>query len=330
MDLVAPPRRRRELLNRLSPLPIGERWTSPRRTETEVFAMSGSSAARAVAGIAAAVIGIGGAGYALDAPAMIVAAVADSTAASGPASGTDAPAPEGRSFVVVAGPKNAPKRSASDRSRGPRSAAERSAPVRPCAPSHRQHDVERSLSALPDYNTVVVDGKQSPGDCAVIRRFQQRFGIEPAGGRSDNTTADVAGRIAASSTTDEQEKCARGSGVTACVDLTQQTAWIVRDGKVVVGPTVVRTGFRGYATPAGTYRINKRDLREWSDPYEVWLPYWQRFVGGIGFHATTTYIHDATLGSHGCVNLLHADAVAMWDALQLGATVHTFGKRPGT
>ncbi|MDP9818399.1 lipoprotein-anchoring transpeptidase ErfK/SrfK [Spirilliplanes yamanashiensis] len=275
-------------------------------------------------------IGIGGVGYALDAPAMIVAAAGDSTATPGTAGGTDASAPEGRSFVVVAGPKKPSKRTATDRSGGPRSVAERSTPVRPCAPSRRQRDVERSLSTLPDYSAVVVDGKQSPGDCAVIRRFQQRFGIQPAAGQSDDTTAGVAGRIATSSTPDEQEKCAAGDGVTACVDLTQQTAWVVRDGKVVVGPTVVRTGFRGYATPAGTYRINKRDLREWSDPYEVWLPYWQRFVGGIGFHATTTYIHDATLGSHGCVNLLHADAVAMWDALQLGATVHTFGRRPGT
>jgi hypothetical protein len=41
--------------------------------------------------------------------------------------------------------------------------------------------------------------------------------------------------------------------------------------------------------------------QEWSDPYEVWLPYWQRFVGGIGFHEATTYLHDAARGSHGCV-----------------------------
>ena len=290
--------------------------------------MSASSFAAAVAGVAAAVIGIGGLGYALDVPEMIAAAAVDGSAASSPAAG--ASVPEGRSFVVVAGPKKAPARATGDRPAGTRSAPQRFPSVRPCASSHQQRDVERSLSALPDYNTVVVDGKQSPGDCAVIRRFQQRFGIQPAGGQSDNTTADVAGRIAASSTPDEQTRCAAGDGVTACVDLTRQTAWVVRDGKVVVGPTIVRTGFAGHATPAGKYRINKRDLREWSDPYGVWLPYWQRFVGGIGFHETTTYIHDATLGSHGCVNLLRADAVAMWDALQLGATVHTFGRRPGT
>jgi lipoprotein-anchoring transpeptidase ErfK/SrfK len=104
----------------------------------------------------------------------------------------------------------------------------------------------------------------------------------------------------------------------------------VRDGTVVLGPTVVRTGFREHPTPAGTYRINKRAVQEWSDPYRVWLPYWQRFVGGIGFHETTTYLHDGALGSHGCVNLLRPDAAEMWDQLHLGATVQTFGRRPAT
>ena len=199
-----------------------------------------------------------------------------------------------------------------------------------CASLPRQRDVETSLSSLEAYRDVVVDGRQSPGDCAVIRRFQQRFGIRPANGQADATTADVARRIAVASTPARQDQCDASEGVTACVDLTSQTAWVVRDGEVVLGPTVVRTGFRGYATPAGTYRINKRDLREWSDPYSVWLPYWQRFVGGIGFHETTTYIHDGALGSHGCVNLLPADAVALWDQLHMGATVRTFGRRPGT
>ena len=175
-----------------------------------------------------------------------------------------------------------------------------------------------------------VDGRQSPTDCAAIRVFQQRFGVEPATRQADATTADVARRIATSSQPANLQRCDADVGVTACVDLTLRTAWVMRDGAVVAGPTVVRTGFAGHATPAGTFRINKRAEKEWSDPYEVWLPYWQRFIGGIGFHETTTYLHDAERGSHGCVNLLHRDAVAMWDHLQTGARVHTFGRRPGT
>ena len=50
---------------------------------------------------------------------------------------------------------------------------------------------------------------------------------------------------------------------------------------------------------------------------------------GQGLHETTTYIHDS-FGSHGCVNLLHEDAVALFDMLDVGDVMHIFGNRPGT
>jgi lipoprotein-anchoring transpeptidase ErfK/SrfK len=62
----------------------------------------------------------------------------------------------------------------------------------------------------------------------------------------------------------------------------------------------------------------------------VWLPYWQSFNADIGFHQTTSYLHEASLGSHGCVNLLPADAVAYWDTLEDGSNVRVFGHRVGT
>ena len=104
----------------------------------------------------------------------------------------------------------------------------------------------------------------------------------------------------------------------------------MRAGTVVMKPTVVRTGKPGYATPTGTYHIGWRNLREWSDPYEVWMPYWQQFTGGIGFHETPSYLHNKSIGSHGCVNLLHADAVRLWELGKVGTRVYVFGRRPGT
>jgi lipoprotein-anchoring transpeptidase ErfK/SrfK len=199
-----------------------------------------------------------------------------------------------------------------------------------CAQGERQLEVETALAQIGSYGPVSVDGHQSPADCAAIRRFQQRFGISPANGRAGTTTASVARRIATSLTTAELAKCGAGAGLTACVDLTQQTVWVVRDGVVVLGPTVTRTGMAGFATPAGTYRINFRNIREWSDPYKVWLPYWQHFYNGMGFHQTTTYIHNGSIGSHGCVNLLAGDAKTMWNLIGYGTTVRVFGRRPGT
>jgi peptidoglycan hydrolase-like protein with peptidoglycan-binding domain len=292
--------------------------------------MSGSG--KVVVGAFAAVLGLGATAYATDVPDVIqsqlaVAAEASAVPSTPPRKGL-------KPFVTVVGARATSTEGAGTSGSTKPTTAQPTMTPRPvgspCAVGERQRDVETALSSLEPYQAVTVDGRQSAGDCAVIRRFQQRFGLDPADGRADATTADVARRIAASSTPQRLQRCEAGRGVTACVDLSLQTAWVVRDGAVVFGPTVVRSGFRGYATPAGTYRVNKRDLQEWSDPYQVWLPYWQRFVGGIGFHETTTYIHDTTLGSHGCVNLLHRDAVEMWDQLHMGATVRTFGRRPGT
>lgn len=200
-----------------------------------------------------------------------------------------------------------------------------------CAQGERQRDVEAALAQIDAFGPVTVDGVQSAADCAAIVKFQSRYGISPAKGRAGPTTANVARRIATSRTDGERAKCnTAGASLTICVDLTQQTVWAARDGAVVWGPTVVRTGMGGFQTPSGRYQIYGRSKKEWSVPYKVWLPWWQAFNGGIGFHETTTYIHDGSLGSHGCANLLHEDAVALWNLAGVGTTVRVFGSRPGT
>ncbi|WNM41480.1 L,D-transpeptidase family protein [Micromonospora halotolerans] len=195
-----------------------------------------------------------------------------------------------------------------------------------CPQGEQQRAVETYLSRLGGFGTLTVDGKQSAADCTAIKKFQLRYGISPASGRAGPTTYDVAKRLASTDTA----RCRAGSGTTFCVDLTRQTVWAMRGGKVVMGPTVTRTGMSGYATPSGTYSVGGKNMREWSNPYEVWLPYWQRFNGGIGFHETTTYLHNSSIGSHGCVNLLHRDAVRLWELGSVGTRVVVFGRRPGT
>ncbi|GAA0807684.1 L,D-transpeptidase family protein [Spirilliplanes yamanashiensis] len=196
-----------------------------------------------------------------------------------------------------------------------------------CPKGEYQKAVEANLKKLGGFGKVTVDGKQSAADCAAIKKFQTRYGIKPVQGRAGPTTNDVAKRLASTSTA----ACkAPKKGTTFCVDLTHQTTFVMRNGKVHLKPTVTRTGMKGYRTPTGTYKINKRTIKEWSNPYEVWMPYWQRFVRGIGFHQTTTYLHDGWRGSHGCVNLLPADAKAYYDLGKIGSTVKVFGRRPGT
>jgi lipoprotein-anchoring transpeptidase ErfK/SrfK len=186
--------------------------------------------------------------------------------------------------------------------------------------------VEQALAQIGNYGHIGMDAVPSAQDCATIIAFQTRMGIEPANGQSDATTADVAQRIAAT----DPSQCPYSDVPQACVDLTHQTFYITNQGTVVLGPTVTRTGKPGYATPSGDFRIMGRSLSEWSTPFSVWLPYWQNFYMGDGLHETTTYIHNMPVGSHGCVNLLHQDAVAAYGLLTTGSVVHLYGRRPGT
>jgi len=243
----------------------------------------------------------------------------DATGASAPPAPDQGKKPESPSTTPKPRASSTPPRQKPASTNSPK-------PPAGCPQGDRQREVETHLARLGGFGRVTVDGRQSAADCAAIKRFQRRYDIRPAQGRAGPTTADVAKRLASTDT----DKCQNGSGVTFCVDLTQQTVWAMRGGKVVMAPTVTRTGMSGYRTPTGTYKINLRNTREWSDPYEVWLPYWQRFVGGIGFHETTTYLHEKSIGSHGCVNLLPGDARRLWALGKVGTRVHVIGRRPGT
>lgn len=205
----------------------------------------------------------------------------------------------------------------------------------PCPPGDYQLEVEQALAAIGNYGSITVDGMQSAQDCATIAAFQRRMGIGTWQGRAHGsehdgmpgrTTRDVAVRIAAT----DPSQCPYSDQPQACVDLTNQTFYIVSAGTVILGPTVTRTGMPGFRTPSGTFKISWRQTRAWSLPYSVWLPYWQNFYGGDGLHETTTYIHDMWRGSHGCVNLLHDDAATAYQLLDRGFTVHLYGRRAGT
>ncbi|MEU6075916.1 L,D-transpeptidase family protein [Micromonospora sp. NPDC047074] len=242
-----------------------------------------------------------------------------------------APGPDQRARPSRAPQKPKPKASSTPKPSTPKPSRTAAKPTGSpsaagCPQGEHQREVETHLARLGGFGSVTVDGRQSAADCAAIKKFQKRYDIRPAHGRAGPTTFDVAKRLA----TTDTRRCGAGSGTTFCIDLTRQTTWVMRNGKVLVKPTVTRTGMPGYRTPAGTFKINYRNVKEWSDPYEVWLPYWQHFTQGMGYHQTTTYLHNKSIGSHGCINLLPGDAVRFWELGKVGSKVVLFGRRPGT
>ncbi len=63
----------------------------------------------------------------------------------------------------------------------------------------------------------------------------------------------------------------------------------------------VSTGGPGNETPAGTFEVFRKELRSWSVPFSVWLPYASYFNQGIAFHE---YPDVPTFpASHGCVRV---------------------------
>jgi len=279
-----------------------------------------------VAGVLAVTAILGAGAYAfgavLDRPAQRAGAAAQTGVSESP-SGTASPSPVATESAQSGLPASSP----------PGSPPASSAPPPPpagCKQGPAQAEVETLLVRLSGFGPVGADGVQSAEDCTAIKKFQQRYGLSPADGVAGNATVGVARRLAASIDPAEQAKCQGGAGMTACVNLSLQTVWLLRDGQLVYGPTVVRTGFRGYTTPAGKFKIDRRNRNEWSIKYKVNLPYFQHFYAGMGFHEVTNYIHNPGGGSHGCLNLLRPDAVHFWNALSVGSTIHSFGRRPGT
>jgi lipoprotein-anchoring transpeptidase ErfK/SrfK len=103
----------------------------------------------------------------------------------------------------------------------------------------------------------------------------------------------------------------------ACVSLSRQLAWFVRNGKVVRGPIRVATGRAGYGTELGTFRAYRKNRMWYSTIYNnAPMPYSVFFDGGEAFHQGSTSIR-----SHGCVHVGAGNAAWVYSFLRIGDVV---------
>ena len=79
------------------------------------------------------------------------------------------------------------------------------------------------------------------------------------------------------------------------------------------------SGAPGYATPAGTFEVFRKEVNSWSVPYQVWLPWASYFNAGIAFHAYPDV--PAYPASHGCVRVPEPEAEHLYDFARIGTTV---------
>jgi len=109
-----------------------------------------------------------------------------------------------------------------------------------------------------------------------------------------------------------------GRKVAACIDLSQQRAWLM-DGKghATYGGVPLTSGRPGYRTPVGVYRVTWKDIDHWSKQFNGPMPYSVFFTrSGIAFHEGSL-----SVPSHGCIHLSHAAAVKFFNRLKVGNVV---------
>lgn len=106
------------------------------------------------------------------------------------------------------------------------------------------------------------------------------------------------------------------SSARACIDLSGNQAWLLRDGAVSYGPVPITSGRRGFRTPPGTFTVDFHSRNHVSSIYNAPMPYSVFFNGGIAFH-------QGSLSelSHGCIHLSRDAASEFFDSLRRGDVV---------
>ncbi|HEX4723230.1 MAG TPA: L,D-transpeptidase [Pseudonocardiaceae bacterium] len=126
----------------------------------------------------------------------------------------------------------------------------------------------------------------------------------------------VAMMLAAPAQAEAAQATPCSAAANACVDLSTQQAWLIRNGVVVYGPVKVRTGRSSAPTNPGTFHVTFKDKRHVSSIFHVAMPYSVFFNGGDAFH-----LGSLAVSSHGCVHLSRKAAVTFFNDLHVGDEV---------
>jgi lipoprotein-anchoring transpeptidase ErfK/SrfK len=170
--------------------------------------------------------------------------------------------------------------------------------------------VQMRLAALKFLPASQVDGKLGPRTRDAVMAFQQWHRLTPDGIAGPRTLAVL--RTAAVPQPENKGpsrriEVYRAKGVTM----------LIEGGKV---QRVMHSsaGKRGYDTPTGSYRIQRKVIMDWSYPYKVWMPYASYFHRGYAFHGGSVPSYPA---SHGCVRLPSWDAAEAYRFATVGTAV---------
>ncbi|HXG76136.1 MAG TPA: L,D-transpeptidase family protein, partial [Gaiellaceae bacterium] len=93
---------------------------------------------------------------------------------------------------------------------------------------------------------------------------------------------------------------------------------LVEDGRLV---RAIHTS-TGPTTPAGEFRVTRKERLSWSVPFRVWMPFASYFVRGIALHEYTDV--PSYPASHGCVRLPAGEAERVYRFVEVGTPVRVY------
>lgn len=102
----------------------------------------------------------------------------------------------------------------------------------------------------------------------------------------------------------------------ACIELSSDRAWLIRDGEVSYGPVPITSGRPGFRTPPGSFSVTFHSRDHISSIYDAPMPYSVFFNGGIAFHQGSL-----SQQSHGCIHLSRTAAREFFESLERGDVV---------
>ncbi len=180
------------------------------------------------------------------------------------------------------------------------------------APDGGTQALQQRLAQLGFLDPAAVDGRAGPRTTAAVIAFQKWSRLARDGVAGPATQAALATAAHPTPVT------TGGPGRRVEMLLDRQVALAIQDNRVV-RVFHVSSGAAGTPTPAGSYAVTRKELRSWSVPFQVWLPYASYFVGGIAFHEYPEV--PAYPASHGCVRMTSWDAPWMFAFLSVGTPV---------
>jgi lipoprotein-anchoring transpeptidase ErfK/SrfK len=177
--------------------------------------------------------------------------------------------------------------------------------------------LQTRLAALGFLPADAVDGRLGPRTTAGVIAFQKwaRLGRDGQAGPATQAALATAAR---------PQPILHGSpGRRVELLLDRQLALVIQDDQVVRA-LHVSSGAPATPTPPGSYSVFSKQVRSWSVPFQVWLPYASYFVGGIAFHEYPEVPVQAA--SHGCVRVTSFDARWLFDFLSVGTPVRVLAR----